>query len=114
MRGLQLSMQQWPGLVTDGRDQALIFDTPYRFFLVCAPEKRAKWRKKQFDQMGIPATYDEILADIIRRDESDTHNPANPLRSHPNAIVIDVTGSSSAKEVARLILCLSGLAQQRA
>lgn len=108
LRHLQLSMRKPPGLVTDGRDQSTIFDTPLRFFLKTKAEERARRRVLQFQQMGIPANYDNILAEIIRRDESDTNNPANPLRPHPEATVLDTT-NVTAKQVAGTILYLSGL-----
>lgn len=103
LRHLQLSMRKLPGLVTDGRDQSTIFETRFRFYLKTDPEERARRRKLQFEQMGIETSYEEILAEIIRRDESDINNPANPLRPHPEALEIDTT-KVSAKDVARLIL----------
>jgi CMP/dCMP kinase len=105
LRQLQLNMRQPPGLVTDGRDQSSIFETPFRFFLFADPEERARRREKQFLHMGLPTDYQTILAEIIRRDESDKNNPANPLRPHPQAFKIDTT-NISAKQVARMILCI--------
>ncbi len=103
LRHLQLRMQKLPGLVTDGRDQSSIFDTEFRFFLKTDANERARRRFLQFKQMGIPADYDDILAEIIRRDDSDINNPANPLCPHPNALILDTT-NVTAKEVARAIL----------
>lgn len=104
----QISMRKKPGLVSDGRDQGLIFDTPYRFFLETKPEKRAERRVKQFQRLELPADYNAILTEIIRRDDSDKNNPANPLRPHPNAMVID-NSNFTIKETARLILCMCQL-----
>lgn len=104
----QISRRKAPGLVADGRDQGIVFDTPYRFFLETKAEKRAERRVRQFQKMKLPADYETILAEIIRRDNSDKTNPANPLRPHPKAMVID-NSDLAIKETARLILCMCQL-----
>lgn len=87
----QLEMRKMPGLVADGRDMGLMFDTPNRFFIKTAPEVKAKRRVLQFQQQLIPADYDAILAAIILRDKADEEREANPLRPHPKAMIIDNT-----------------------
>lgn len=87
----QLAMRQLPGLVADGRDMGTVFDTPYRFFITTAPEESARRRVAQFKNMGIEKSYEDVLRDIISRDESDRDNPANPLRPHSDAKIIDNT-----------------------
>ncbi|MBP6857608.1 MAG: (d)CMP kinase [Candidatus Pacebacteria bacterium] len=101
---LQLSKRKYPGLVSDGRDQGFVFDTPYRFFLKTRPEIRAQRRVKQFERMGLPANYNDILEEILRRDHSDVNNPANPLKPHPRAFIID-NSNLKIKETAKIILC---------
>lgn len=89
---MHLAQRKMPGLVADGRDMGFVFDTPYRFFLTTSPEERARRRVLQFERMKILwVDYDSILLEILRRDESDKNNPANQLRPHPEATIIDTT-----------------------
>lgn len=99
----QLSMRKHPGLVADGRDQGLIFETPFRFFLVASPEVKATRRVAQLADRGVVADYNTVLADIIARDEEDTKRKIQPLRPHPEARIID-TDYLSAQAVAEQII----------
>jgi cytidylate kinase len=99
----QLSRRKTPGLVADGRDQGYIFDTKYRFVLTARPEVRAERRVIEFAAAGHPANYEEILADIIRRDHSDMTRAVSPFVPHPEAIIID-TSDLTRDEVADAII----------
>lgn len=94
LRALQFSMLKPPGLVADGRDQGIIFDTPFRFFLKAEPGERARRRVLQFERMNIHADFDQILAEILRRDEADRTRSIVPLKPHPEAMIIDTTHMS--------------------
>jgi CMP/dCMP kinase len=87
----QLGLRKPPGLVADGRDMGFIYDTPHRFFLITDPEERAARRYKQFQRLELEADYEQILQNIVERDESDRNNPANHLRPHPEAKIINNT-----------------------
>lgn len=99
----QLSMRKHPGLVADGRDQGLIFETPFRFFLTASPEVKAQRRVSQLIARGVVADYSTVLADIITRDEEDTKRKVKPLRPHPEARIIH-TDYLSAQAVAEQII----------
>jgi len=85
----QLKMRRQPGLVADGRDQCYIFDTPFRYFFVCNAEVRAERRVRQFRKAGLPANYQLIFDEIRRRDDADQTRLVQPLRPHPEALIID-------------------------
>jgi cytidylate kinase len=91
LRQLQLNKRRPPGLVADGRDQGIIFDTPFRFFLQADPEERARRRVLQFEKMNIHADHETILAEILRRDDADKNRSIVPLIPHPEATIIDTT-----------------------
>ena len=48
-------------------------------------------RLAELQAKGEPAVYDTVLADILRRDEQDTHRAAAPLRKAPDAVLLDTT-----------------------
>ncbi len=104
----ELSMRILPGLVADGRDMHAVFDTPHKFFLVASPEVRARRRVLQFESMGHPANYDDILKEILNRDEVDRTREHSPMIAHAEATIINVD-TISAKEVADVIIKKSNL-----
>ena len=99
----ELSAHLPPGLVADGRDMGEIFSTPYKFFLVATPEVRARRRVLQFQKLGHPSNYQDILKEILDRDEVDRTRDHSPFVAHSSAKVIDVN-NISAQEVANIIL----------
>lgn len=99
----QLQMRKAPGLVSDGRDQGEVFDTPFRYFFVCDAEVRARRRVVQFERMNMPAEYDLILEEIRRRDIADETRIVQPLKPHPTALVID-TSHLTIEQMAETIL----------
>lgn len=87
-------------LVTEGRDQgSVVFpEAPVRFYLDAAPEVRAARRVAQLQSQQREATFEEVLRDILMRDEIDSTRPDAPLRRPDGAILID-TGTRSVAEV---------------
>ena len=62
----------------------------YKFFVLCAPEVRAKRRLAELEEAGDHSqTFEEVLRDINYRDEQDSKRAASPLIQVPEAIVID-------------------------
>lgn len=89
----QRHFRKWPGLVTDGRDMgSVIFpDAVLKIFLDASAEERAKRRCQQLKQQGIEVNPDEVLADIVARDQRDRERKVAPLRPADDAITLDTT-----------------------
>lgn len=83
-------------VILDGRDiGSYVFpDADYKFFLVATPEERGKRRHIELIKKGYDITLDEIIEDIIRRDEIDSNREFAPLVKAEDAIEIDTTGKS--------------------
>lgn len=92
-------------LVAEGRDMGTVVfpEAAYKFFLKAAPEVRAERRFRQLEEMGKPADFAAILAQINERDKADTTRAIAPLRAAADAMVID-TSNLSADEVCAAIL----------
>ncbi len=87
--GLQKEFAEKGGVVMDGRDigTVIIPDAELKLFLTASPETRAKRRFLELEQKGTPQPYDEVLADIIKRDREDSEREIAPLRPADDAVV---------------------------
>ena len=89
-------MAEGKEVVIDGRDAgSYIFpDAPLKIYLTAAPEERARRRFEELKKKGFNVSYQEILKEIIERDEKDRNRSFAPLTVPEGAVVIDTTGKS--------------------
>lgn len=82
-----------PGAVLDGRDIGTVIcpDADVKIFVTATPEVRARRRAAEMRAGGSIVDDQEVLADILRRDERDTTRSAAPLIRAPDAVVLDTT-----------------------
>lgn len=92
----QRAFRTSPGLVADGRDMGTVVfpQATVKIFLDASLQARAERRMKQLQKKKICAIYDEILHEIITRDERDRNRAIAPLRSATDAFLIDSTDLS--------------------
>lgn len=90
---IQRSMAENGSVIMDGRDigSYVLPDAELKIFLTASPECRAKRRYDENLQKGIEADFDNILADIKRRDKNDSEREFAPLRCREDAVLIDST-----------------------
>jgi cytidylate kinase len=83
-------------IVAEGRDMGTIVfpDAMHKFFLDASPEERAQRRQKQLAENGQKVEFQEILAQIQKRDRADSGRSLAPLQPAENAVVIDSSGMS--------------------
>lgn len=76
-------------IVVDGRDigTKVLPDASIKFYLTADPKIRAERRLKQLNDDSL--SFEEILKDIIRRDDYDSNRKISPLRKASDAIEID-------------------------
>ncbi|MCR5506522.1 MAG: (d)CMP kinase [bacterium] len=81
------------GAIIEGRDIGTVIcpDAPVKFFITASPETRASRRLKQYIDQGETANYQDVLASIIARDESDKNRATSPMRQADDAILIDTS-----------------------
>lgn len=81
--------------VVEGRDigTTVFPEAPVKVFLTASAEERAHRRVRQNVDRGVGSIdYDEVLADIVRRDEVDSSRATSPLRPADDAVRLDSTG----------------------
>ncbi len=83
-------------VILDGRDiGSYVFpNADYKFYLIATPEERGIRRFKELTEKGYDTSLEEIIKDIVRRDEIDSNREFAPLVKAENAIEIDTTGKS--------------------
>lgn len=93
------------GAVLDGRDTTTVIcpDAEFKFFVTADVEIRAQRRFKQLSEQGKNVSYDEILAQLKKRDESDLNRVDSPLKIAADAVVVD-NGALSIEEGFQKIL----------
>ena len=84
--------RQAGGAVLDGRDIGTVIapDAPVKLFVTAAPETRARRRWLQLTGRGEAIAFEDMLADIIRRDERDAGRGAAPMVMADDAAMDDL------------------------
>ena len=91
---LQRRLAQQAGrCVVEGRDigTVVLSDAPLKIFLTAAPEVRARRRYEQDIAAGRTVIFEDILADVQRRDHLDSTRATSPLRPANDAIIVDTS-----------------------
>lgn len=88
--------------VIEGRDIGTVVfpNAEVKVFLTASNEERARRRVLQNEQRGIGSVdFDEVLADIVRRDELDSNRQNAPLVAAEDAWLLDSTGRDIAEVI---------------
>jgi cytidylate kinase len=91
--GLQRELGRQGRVVAEGRDMGTVVfpSAGLKFFLTASPEARARRRHLELLADGVAAVYENVLADILARDEADRTRAVAPLKAPPDALTIDST-----------------------
>lgn len=81
-------------VVVEGRDIGTVVfpDAEVKVFLTASPSERALRRLKDRTGAGYQAELEEVVSDILRRDEADSTREASPLVAAEDATPVDTTG----------------------
>ncbi|KQW86775.1 (d)CMP kinase [Brevundimonas sp. Root1279] len=81
------------GAVLDGRDIGTVIapEAPAKLFVTATAEVRAARRWKQLTGRGEVIAFEDMLADIIKRDERDAGRGAAPMVQADDAVLLDTT-----------------------
>jgi cytidylate kinase len=96
------------GAVLDGRDIGTVIapQADVKLFVTASPQVRAERRTRELETRGMPAHFDEVLADIQARDERDSGRETAPLRPADDAVLLDTSDLDPDAAVAEAIRLL--------
>jgi cytidylate kinase len=91
--GLQRDLGNQGQVVVEGRDMGTVVfpSAGLKFFLSASPEARARRRHLELLSNGVESSRENVLADMLARDEADSTRAAAPLKPPPDAVTIDST-----------------------
>ena len=98
-------------MVMEGRDigTAVFPDAEVKFFLDADPAIRAERRYEELSAKGAATTRDEVLRELMARDQRDSAREHAPLRRADDAIVIDTSNIPIDQVVSALKERIQGL-----
>ena len=90
---LQRKMAEKVSVVMDGRDIGtyVLPNADVKIFQIASVEERAKRRYLENQEKGIPCTYEDIVADVEKRDHIDSTRAFAPLKPAEDSIRLDTT-----------------------
>ncbi len=88
---IQQSLGKERGIVMDGRDigTTVFPDAEMKIFVNASAQTRAQRRFNEMLEKGIPVNFEEVLANVVKRDHIDETRVESPLRKAEDAIVLD-------------------------
>ena len=102
---LQKNLAKNNNCIMDGRDIGTVVlpDADVKIFLTASPEARAERRYKELLEKGMEASYEDVLADMIKRDYDDSHRAIAPLKQADDAILCDTSGNDLQQSIDLII-----------
>ncbi len=90
---MQRRLARENNVIMDGRDIGTVVlpDATVKIFLTASAEERAKRRYKELTENGMEVNYDEVLADIEKRDYNDSHREIAPLKPAEDSVLADTS-----------------------
>lgn len=103
----QRTMASGGGVVLDGRDIGTVVlpDANIKIFLTASAEVRAHRRYAEMRSMGEELNYDELLKEIVERDQRDSNRAIAPLCMAEDAVLI-LSDNMQIEEVVNYIIDL--------
>ena len=101
---MQRSLARTRDVVMDGRDIGTVVlpDATVKIYLTASAEIRARRRWLEQQQKGNEQPYEDVLADVKRRDQQDMNRAVAPLRQAEDAVLADTSELDFAQSVALL------------
>lgn len=79
------------GIVMDGRDIGTVVfpEAELKLFVTADPKIRAQRRLDELHEKGQQTTFEEVLANLEKRDHIDSNRSDSPLKKADDAVVLD-------------------------
>ena len=102
---LQKDLAKNNNCIMDGRDIGTVVlpDAKVKIFLTASPEARAERRYKELIEKSMDVKYEDVLADMIKRDYDDSHRAIAPLKQAADAVLADTSDKNLEESIALII-----------
>ena len=96
-------------VIMDGRDIGTVImpDADVKIYMTASCEARAERRYKELIQKGEKCTYEEVLNDIIKRDNNDSNREVAPAKPAHDAVILDNSNLNVEQNVDEVIKIIS-------
>lgn len=90
------------GAVLDGRDIGTVIcpDAPVKLFVTASAECRAERRFKELSVKDPDTTIEQVLADVVARDQRDAERATAPMVAADDAVTIDTSDMTIEQAIA--------------
>ena len=90
---LQQKIAAENNVVMDGRDIGTVVlpNADVKIYLTASAEERARRRHRELTEKGEQVSFEEVLADVNKRDYNDMHREIAPLKQAEDAVLCDTT-----------------------
>lgn len=102
---LQRGLARENNVIMDGRDIGTVVlpQAQVKIFLTASAQCRAKRRYKDYLAAGnTKESYEQILADIQRRDYNDSHRAVAPLKPAEDSVIVDTSDDTLEQSVEKI------------
>ena len=108
---LQRDTARENNVIMDGRDIGTVIfpDAEVKIFLFARYEIRAERRYKELVEKGVSTTYEEVLADMQKRDSDDRNREIAPAIAAEDAVKLD----SSELDIDQTIAAILGIIEEK-
>ena len=102
---MQRKLATKASVVMDGRDigSYVLPDAKVKIFQIASPEIRAQRRFDENKEKGIEASYEDVLAEVKKRDYIDSHRDFDPLMAAEDSIYLDTSNMNIDEVVAKIL-----------
>lgn len=117
---IQQSLANGVNAVFEGRDMGTVVfpNAQMKLFLTGRPEVRAMRRlnelKQKFPGEAEKFTFEQVLADMNQRDETDSHRELSPLKQASDAFVVDTSDLTPDEIILKILEYKDSLKTKRA
>lgn len=103
---MQRSMAEQYDVIMDGRDIGTVVlpHANLKIFLTASAEERARRRLIQMEEKGdCSQSFEEVLAEIVDRDQRDMEREIAPLKQADDAVLLDTSNINREESIAAIV-----------
>lgn len=101
----QRDLGKQKGIIMDGRDIGTVIfpDAELKLFVTASVEVRSERRHKELTHKGTDISFDDVKANLIKRDFIDENRDIAPLKRADDAMLLDTSDMTRAEQLAAAI-----------